>query len=99
MKTSLMTNLALSSFITFAASSTALANDNPFSANKLDSGYQLAQVNSNGQVKCDEGKCGEGKCGGSDTKCDEGKCGEGKCGGTDTKKANEGKCGEGKCGG
>ena len=73
-----------------AASTTAMAADNPFEATELDSGYMLADGH-----KGKEGKCGEGKCGGEKAK--EGKCGEGKCGGD--KKAHEGKCGEGKCGG
>jgi uncharacterized low-complexity protein len=82
-----------------AASTAAVAADNPFEATDLDNGYMLA-----GQEKAKEGKCGEGKCGGEkakegscgEGKAEEGKCGEGKCGGD---KAEEGKCGEGKCGG
>ena len=71
-----------------AASTTAMAADNPFEAADLDNGYMLA-----GGDKAEEGKCGEGKCGGD--KAEEGKCGadkakEGKCGGD---KAEEGKCG------
>ena len=71
-----------------AASTTAVAADNPFEAADLDSGYMLA-----GGDKAEEGKCGEGKCGAD--KAEEGKCGgdkaeEGKCGGD---KAEEGKCG------
>jgi uncharacterized low-complexity protein len=87
-----------------AASSVALAADNPFAATDLDSGYMLAGHHKGEEGKCGEGKCGgekaeEGKCGGE--KAEEGKCGEGKCGG---EKAEEGKCGgekaeEGKCGG
>ncbi len=73
-----------------AASTAAMAADNPFEAAELDNGYMLADGH-----KAKEGKCGEGKCGGE--KAEEGKCGEGKCGGD--KKAHEGKCGEGKCGG
>ena len=66
---------------------------NPFVANDLGGGYQLAG-------KVGEGKCGEGKCGGEKpAKAKEGKCGEGKCGGEKPAKAQEGKCGEGKCGG
>ena len=56
MKTSLITRLVLSSSIALASGS-AMAYDNPFSANALDSGYQLAQVDS----KAQEGKCGESK--------------------------------------
>lgn len=83
--------------------------ENPFVANDLGSGYQLASNHAEG--KCGEGKCGgdgeksaEGKCGDSGEKSAEGKCGasgeksaEGKCGG-DGEKSAEGKCGEGKCG-
>ncbi len=87
-----------------AASTTAVAADNPFEATDLDNGYMLA-----GGHKAEEGKCGEGKCGGEKAeegtsvgeKAEEGKCGEGKCGG---EKAEEGTCGgekaeEGTCGG
>ena len=78
--------------VAFAASMAlapvAMASTNPFQADQLSSGYNLAS-------KRAEGKCGEGKCGGDRAsdhdKGSEGKCGEGKCG--------EGKCGEGKCGG
>lgn len=66
------------------------AEENPFSAAELSSGYlQLA-----------EGKCGEAKCGADKkaaTKKSEGKCGEAKCG-ADKKATAEGKCGEAKCG-
>ena len=74
-----------------ATFSVANANENPFSATQLDSGYmQLAEADK-------EGKCGEGKCGG-DMK--DGKDMEGKCGGDkEGSKDMEGKCGEGKCGG
>lgn len=67
-----------------AASTTAVAADNPFEVADLDNGYMLA-----GGHKGEEGKCGEGKCGADKAK--EGSCGEGK--------GEEGKCGEGKCGG
>ena len=83
-----------------AASSVALAADNPFAAADLDDGYMLA-----GHHEGEEGKCGEGKCGG-EKKAEEGSCGgakaeEGSCGGD---KAKEGNCGgdkaqEGNCGG
>ena len=72
-----------------AASTAAVAADNPFEATDLDNGYMLADKD-----KAKEGKCGEGKCGGKKAK--EGACGEGKA--KDAKHA-EGKCGEGKCGG
>ena len=53
----------------------ASAEVNPFSAQHLSGGYDLANYDKHG-----EGKCGEGKCGGDKAK-GEGKCGEGKCGG------------------
>jgi uncharacterized low-complexity protein len=106
--------LALALGAAFLASSVvpvASAAANPFAAQELGSGYNLANFNSHGDGD-HEGKCGEGKCGEKDTaegKCGEGKCGEkdaaegkcgeGKCGGEDAKKDAEGKCGEGKCGG
>jgi len=45
----------------------ACAAENPFQANELSSGYNLADTHG-------EGKCGEGKCG------DKKAAGEGKCG-------------------
>ena len=72
----------------FLASSIApvvSAEVNPFSAQQLSGGYDLANF----------GAHKEGGCGG-DHKGEEGKCGEGKCGGD--KAEGEGKCGEGKCG-
>ena len=78
------------------------AEANPFSAQQLSGGYDLASYGKDAEGKCGdkkaEGSCGdkkaEGSCG--DKKA-EGKCGEGKCG--EGKKAKgEGKCGEGKCG-
>ena len=62
-----------------ALSSTAFAADNPFQADQLRSGYNLAAGDA-------EGKCGEGKAK-AET---EGKCGEGKCGGD--KADSEGSC-------
>ncbi len=79
------------------------AAENPFQANQLSSGYNLAD--SHGEGKCGEGKCGEAKKAEKDGKCGEGRCGEekkaekeGKCG-EEKKSEKEGKCGEGKCGG
>ncbi len=64
----------------------ASASDNPFAAEQLGAGYNLAAEDA--EEKAGEGKCGEGKAGA------EGKCGEdGK-----EKAGKEGKCGEGKCG-
>ncbi len=77
-------------FLASSIAPLATAEVNPFSAQQLSGGYDLANYGKHGEGKCGEGKCGEGKCG--EGKSDgEGKCGEGKCG--------EGKCGEGKCGG
>ena len=78
-----------------ALSPATLAAENPFQADQLSSGYNLAAHHA-------EGKCGEGMDGG-DKAAGEGSCGgdkaegEGKCGGE--KAEGEGKCGEGKCGG
>ncbi|MFI2812294.1 MULTISPECIES: hypothetical protein [Microbulbifer] len=87
--------------------SAGVGNANPFAAEELSSGYNLAMLSEHGDEKNKEGKCGEegkkkeGKCGegkcGEEGKKKEGKCGEGKCGEEGKKK--EGKCGEGKCGG
>ena len=78
---------------TMAMSSITVAAENPFQADQLSSGYNLAGNHAEG--KCGEGKCGEGKD--SHDKDSEGKCGgdkaegEGKCGGD--KADAEGKCG------
>ncbi|MFC6634799.1 HvfA family oxazolone/thioamide-modified RiPP metallophore [Microbulbifer taiwanensis] len=83
-------------FLASAAMNVSASMDsgaNPFAAEELSSGYNLAMQDDEGKKK--EGKCGEGKCG-EDKKKKEGKCGEGKCG--EDKKKKEGKCGEGKCG-
>lgn len=95
---------------TFAASLTAppvVAAQNPFSLQRLDQGYMVAET---GQ-KAKDGKCGENKCGANKAKDKEGKCGgakdakseEGKCGSNTEKnlagaKMKGGKCGESKCG-
>ncbi|WP_237057935.1 hypothetical protein [Microbulbifer sediminum] len=88
--------------------SAGVGSANPFAAEELSSGYNLAMLSEHGDDKQKEGKCGEegkkkeGKCG-EEGKKKEGKCGEegkkkeGKCGEEGKKK--EGKCGEGKCGG
>jgi uncharacterized low-complexity protein len=82
------------------------AEVNPFSAQQLSGGYDLASYGKDGEGKCGEGKCGEGKkkadgegsCGGDKAE-GEGSCGgdkasgEGSCGGDKAKK------GEGSCGG
>ena len=61
---------------TMALSPATSAAGNPFQADQLSSGYDLAGNRAEG--KCGEGKCGEGKCGGEKAE-GEGKCGEGKC--------------------
>ena len=62
-------------FLASSIAPLASAEVNPFSAQQLSGGYDLANYD-----KHEEGKCGEGKCG--DKKGEgEGKCGEGKCGG------------------
>lgn len=79
MKKQNLVSLAVgSAFAAIALSPVAHAADNPFGANKLEAGYQLAQAD-----KMKDGKCGEAKCG-ADKKATEkkkdGKCGEAKCG-------------------
>lgn len=68
-----------SAFAAIVLTPVAHAADNPFSAAKLEAGYQLAQAD----TKTKDGKCGEAKCG-ADKKAAEkkrdGKCGEAKCG-------------------
>lgn len=88
-----------------AMTPTVNAEANPFNAEILSGGYDLANYHQHEDGKADhEGKCGEGKCGGEKVEkaMEEGKCGEGKCGGEKLEKAKkamkEGKCGEGKCG-
>ena len=84
-------------FLATSIAPLASAEANPFSAQQLSGGYDLANFNHHGKSD-EEGKCGEGKCGDAKKGEGEGKCGEGKCG--DAKKGEgEGKCGEGKCGG
>jgi uncharacterized low-complexity protein len=87
----------------------ATAEVNPFSAQSLNGGYDLANYDKHKEGKCGEGKCGEktaeGKCGEKDA---EGKCGEKDAEGACGEKDAEGSCGgakaaekdgEGKCGG
>jgi uncharacterized low-complexity protein len=81
-------------FLAASIAPLASAEVNPFSAQQLSGGYDLASYGKDGEGKCGEGKCGEGK-----KKAD----GEGSCGGD--KAAGEGSCGgdkaegEGSCGG
>ena len=81
-----------------AASSLAVAAQNPFSMASLDRGYMVAAADMSKEAKAKEGKCGEGKCGAS--KADSTKMKDGNCGANKpaTDKAKDGKCGEGKCG-
>jgi uncharacterized low-complexity protein len=84
-------------FLATSISPLVSAEVNPFSAQQLSGGYDLASYDKHEEGKCGEGKCGEGKCG--DKKAE----GEGSCG--DTKAKGEGSCGdnkaegEGSCGG
>ncbi len=61
-------------FLATSVAPLASAATNPFSAQELSGGYDLANYGDHA-----EGKWGEGKCGGE--KGAEGKWGEGKCGG------------------
>ena len=56
-------------FLATSIAPLASAASNPFSAQQLSGGYDLANYD-----KHSEGKCGEGKCGGEKAE------GEGKCG-------------------
>jgi len=48
-------------FLATAFLPAASAATNPFAAQELNAGYDLASKGAEG--KCGEGKCGEGKCG------------------------------------
>ncbi|TGD76263.1 hypothetical protein E4634_00260 [Mangrovimicrobium sediminis] len=108
--------LAIALGTAFLASSIAplaAASSNPFSAQQLSGGYDLANhaklmeegscggksaEGSCGEKKA-EGSCGEKKAEGScGEKKAEGSCGEKKAEGSCGEKTTEGKCGEGKCG-
>jgi uncharacterized low-complexity protein len=90
-------------FLASSISPLVTAESNPFSAQELSGGYDLANYD-----KHEDGSCGEGSCGG-DKSDGEGSCGgekadgEGSCGGE--KADGEGSCGgekadgEGSCGG
>ena len=89
-------------FIATAMGTSAQAAENPFAANELNQGYQLASKHKEG--KCGEGNCGEGM---KDKDHDKGmKHDKDMKDDKDMKhdkdmdsKKGEGKCGEGKCGG
>ena len=88
-----------------AASSVAVAAQNPFAMASLDKGYMVAAADKAKDGKCGEGKCGasmdakvkvkDGSCGAANGKMKEGNCGASK---TAVPKMSDGKCGEGKCG-
>lgn len=93
---------ALGAAFLASAVAPAIADVNPFSANPMQSGYDLVNK-ADAEGKCGEGTCGakkaehEGKCAGAKAE-DEGKCGGEKAKEKEKEKAQEGKCGEGKCG-
>jgi uncharacterized low-complexity protein len=92
-------------FLATSIAPLASAEANPFSAQQLSGGYDLANFAHHEEAEGDGKAEGEG----GDKKADgEGKCGEGKCGDKkaegeaaegEAKAEGEGKCGEGKCGG
>lgn len=106
-KKSTLTIALSSAFAASLTASPAVAAQNPFSLQRLDQGYMVADA---GQ-KAKDSKCGENKCGTNKAKAKEGKCGgakdakgkEAKCGSNMEKnlagaKMKGGKCGESKCG-
>jgi uncharacterized low-complexity protein len=100
MKKTTLSSVVLGSSLAIAAFSGALqANENPFSATSLSSGYLVASNDtmSEGNVETKmDGKCGE-EMGMEGSKKMDGKCGEGKCGGEmegKVEKKMDGKCGE-----
>lgn len=77
-KTALSLAIGSAFVASIAAAPIAVAADNPFQMDSLNSGYQVAGV-----AKGEEAKCGEAKCGGAESdKGTEAKCGEAKCGGS-----------------
>ncbi|MBE9564827.1 MAG: hypothetical protein IMF17_06235 [Proteobacteria bacterium] len=77
----LTTVAASAAIVASFAAGNALATENPFGMQELNSGYNVAMSEGTcGEGKCGEGKCGEGKAESKDAeaKCGEGKCGEGK---------------------
>ncbi|RVT46218.1 hypothetical protein EMM73_09545 [Rheinheimera sediminis] len=96
MKTNKTTAVAISALVLGSLSTLSLsANANPFSAEQLNAGYQLASA----EASCGADKAKEAKCGEDKAKDKEAKCGGDKKEGKDKEKAKEAKCGEGKCGG
>ena len=88
----LVTAVGAAFMASISLSPAASATENPFAAEQLPAGYNLAEKEAEG--KCGEGKCGEGKCGAKETDTDEEESGAG----AEEKSEGEGKCGEGKCG-
>lgn len=97
-----LTSITLGSALALGTLSAAAGtSQNPFEAQTLEQGYQLAaNYDDQPDAKAEEGKCGEGKCG-------EGACGaaHGHDKDDDARqdhksedKLKEGKCGEGACG-
>ena len=75
-------------FAVVSLTSSAAVRGNPFVAETLDSGYQLAQAD----TKAKDGKCGEAKCGADKAKkgMNKDKKADGSCGGD---KKKDGGCG------
>jgi uncharacterized low-complexity protein len=103
MKSNKTTAVAVSALVLGSlASLSVTANANPFSAEQLIAGYQLASAEAScgaDKAKDKEAKCGEDKAKDKEAKCGEGKCGGDKKDAKDKEKTKEAKCGEGKCGG
>ena len=93
-KTKLSIALGSALVVSMAASSVAVAAQNPFAMASLDKGYMVAAADTAKDGKMKEGKCGEGKCGAA---TDKAKTKDAKSD-ADKAKMKEGKCGEGKCG-
>ena len=93
-KTKLSIALGSALVVSMAASSVAVAAQNPFAMASLDKGYMVAAADTAKDGKMKEGKCGEGKCGAATDKT---KTKDAKSD-ADKAKMKEGKCGEGKCG-
>ena len=90
-------SITLSSMVALAASG-AHAAETSFSAEKLESGYQLAAAEKDAEAKCGEGKCGEGACGAKSKDSDKDDKPARDANKDKSAKDREGKCGEGKCG-
>jgi uncharacterized low-complexity protein len=107
MKSNKTTAVAVSALVLGSLATVSLsANANPFSAETLNAGYQLASAEAScgadktkDATKDKEAKCGEDKAKDKEAKCGEGKCGGDKKEAKDKEKTKEAKCGEGKCGG